>query len=50
MRIREEKTIRNGFGTKDVLAAIRELEDEHENGEMETHAYLIKKRSLVKML
>ncbi|MCA0346051.1 MAG: hypothetical protein LCH31_03220 [Actinobacteria bacterium] len=34
----------------DVMEAIRELEQQHEEGEIETPAYLIKKRSLVRML
>ena len=50
MNIREEKTIRTGFGRADVLESIRELEEQHESGEIETPAYFIKKRALVKML
>lgn len=50
VRIREEKTIRTDFGKADVLESIRELEEQHKAGEIETHAYFIKKRALVKML
>lgn len=50
MRVREETTIRAGFGREDIIEAIRELEQQYADGEMEAHAYFIKKRSLIKML
>lgn len=53
MRIRETRTI--VLSTKlerqqQTLESIEELERQHEAGEIETPAYLIKKRALVKML
>lgn len=33
-----------------IMEAIKELEQQHEDGEIETHAYFMKKRSLIKML
>lgn len=33
-----------------IMEAIEELEDQHRAGEIETPAYFLKKRSLVKML
>ena len=50
MRIREEKTITTGFGAVDVLESIRELEAQYAAGEIEAHAYFVKKRALIRML
>jgi len=33
-----------------TLDSIRELEEMHERGDIETHAYFLKKRALIKML
>lgn len=53
MRIISDKTIRQTTA-KDrreiTLESIRELEEQYERGEMEQHAYFIKKKALIKML
>lgn len=50
MSIRETSGFDGTHSRFDASAAeetMRELEDQHARGEIETHAYLIKKRSLV---
>lgn len=53
MRIRKETTLRSGSREdqqQTVIEAIRELEQQHENGTISDHAYFEKKRSLIRML
>lgn len=53
MRIRETRSIIRSTKLErqqQTIESIEELERQHESGEIETPAYLIKKRSLVKML
>lgn len=53
MRIREETSITTSTREEyqeSIIEAIRELEQQHEDGVMETPAYLIKKRALIRML
>lgn len=53
MRIREQLEIASADDLDqraDAAAAIRELEQQYERGEIETHAYFLKKRALVRML
>lgn len=53
MRIREGTVLDSSTAVtahKLVLEAIRELEQQRERGEIESAAYFMKKRSLVKML
>ena len=53
MRIRESRSIAQSTSLErqeQILESIEELEQQHQDGEIETHAYLIKKRSLIRML
>lgn len=52
MTIRETSGFNASASRFDATAAeetLRELEDQHARGEIETHAYLIKKQSLVRL-
>ncbi len=51
MGIRETASIGDddGFTTEYTAESIRELEEMRERGDIEPHAYLIKKRALVKL-
>lgn len=51
MKIRESSELgdNEGFTTEYTADSIRELEEMRERGEVEPHAYLIKKRALVKL-
>ncbi|WP_449277981.1 hypothetical protein [Leucobacter sp. GX24907] len=53
MRIRESNAIVHATSVerqKQILESITELEQQYEDGEIETPAYWIKKRALVRML
>lgn len=53
MRIREQTEIAVGDRLErqqSVVEAIAELERQADSGEIEEHAYLIKKRALIRML
>lgn len=53
MRIRETRTIVRATKLEwqqQTLESIAELEQQYAEGEIEQHAYLIKKRSLIRML
>lgn len=53
MRIQETTELRHTTRIErqqQIIENITELERQHENGEIETPAYLMKKRSLIKML
>lgn len=53
MRIRETFEVVHSTSyerQQSILDAIEELEQQHADGTMETAAYLLKKRSLVRML
>lgn len=53
MRIISEKTLLHTSDTdrrEMTLESIKELEEQYERGEVETPAYFIKKRALIKML
>lgn len=52
MSIRETSGFDGTASRFDAAAAedtLRELEDQHARGEIETHAYLVKKQSLVRL-
>lgn len=52
MRIREESNLNRGgalFDTRYTAESIRELEEQYAAGEIEPHAYLVKKQALVKL-
>lgn len=52
MSIRETSGFDGTASRFDAAAAedtLRELEDQHSRGEIETHAYLVKKQSLVRL-
>lgn len=53
MRIVSETTIRHTDArtrAEITLDSIRELEEQYARGEMEQHAYFLKKRALIKLL
>lgn len=53
MKIRDTRTLAPSTKAEfqaSILEAIAELEQQHRDGVMETPAYLIKKRALVRML